>query len=127
MADPGGSTAPPVRVAGKWLYAGSERVLVRGVTYGTFAPHQGEPFPCPDQAEADFAQMAAAGVNAVRTYSVPPAWLLDLAHSAGLRVMVGLAWEQHVAFLEEADLPDSIEARVRAAVRACAGHPAVLC
>jgi O-antigen biosynthesis protein len=127
MADPDGSTAPPVRVAGKWLYAGSERVLVRGVTYGTFAPHQGEPFPCPDQAEADFAQMAAAGVNAVRTYSVPPAWLLDLAHSAGLRVMVGLAWEQHVAFLEEADLPDSIEARVRAAVRACAGHPAVLC
>ena len=126
----GGRTVPDersrMRVSGKWLYAGSERVLVRGVTYGTFAHLDGEPFPSPSRVEADFAQMAGAGVNAVRTYTVPPVWLLDLAHAAGLRVMVGLAWEQHVAFLDEPGMADSIEARVRAGVRSCAGHPAVL-
>jgi GT2 family glycosyltransferase len=71
--------------------------------------------------------MAAAGVNAVRTYTVPPTWLLDLALSAGVRVMVGLPWEQHVAFLDEPGRAASIEARVRADVRGSAGHPAVLC
>jgi GT2 family glycosyltransferase len=117
----------PVRASGKWLYSGSERLLLRGVTYGTFAPHDGEPFPPPAQVAADFSQMSGAAVNAVRTYTVPPGWLLDLAFAAGLRVMVGLAWEQHVAFLDEPGRAASIEARVRADVRACAGHPAVLC
>ena len=45
--------------------------------------------------------MAAHGINAVRVYSVPPRWLLDAASRHGLRVMVGLAWEQHVAFLDD--------------------------
>lgn len=42
-------------------------------------------------------------------------------------MMVGLAWEQHVAFLDEPGRADAIEARVRDQVRSCAGHPAVLC
>jgi GT2 family glycosyltransferase len=119
--------AAPVRASGKWLYAGEERLLLRGVTYGTFAACGGEPFPSPERVSEDFAQMIASGVNAVRTYTVPPAWLLDLAHGAGLRVMVGLPWEQHVAFLDEPGAAASIEARVRAGVRRVAGHPAVLC
>src|SRR3712207_5602051 len=41
--------------------------------------------------------------------------------------MVGLPWEGHVAFLDHGERPRSIEQRVRAGVRACAGHPAVLC
>jgi GT2 family glycosyltransferase len=53
--------------------------------------------------------------------------LLDLAWEHGLRVMVGLPWEQHVTFLDEPGRPEAIEERVRAGVRACAGHPAVLC
>src|SRR3954453_13032126 len=116
-----------VRTNGKWLYAGSERLLLRGVTYGTFGPRDGQPFPSQGQVAADFAQMAAAGINAVRTYTAPPTWLLDQALSGGLRVMVGLAWEQHVAFLDEPGRPDAIEQRVRSDVRSCAGHPAVLC
>src|SRR5438093_929466 len=36
-------------------------------------------------------------------------------------------WEQHVAFLDDRARARSIEGRVRAGVRACAGHPAVLC
>ncbi len=117
----------PVRAVGKWLYAGDGRVLMRGATYGTFAEHGGGPFPSRDQVLADFAQMKQARINTVRTYTVPPRWLLDLAWSTGLRVMVGLPWEQHLTFLSESARADSIEARMRAGVRACDDHPAVSC
>ena len=71
--------------------------------------------------------MVATGINTVRTYSVPPNWFLNAAQRANLRVMVGLPWEQHVTFLDDARTARAIEARVREAVRKCAGHPAVLC
>ena len=70
--------------------------------------------------------MAANGINTVRTYTVPPRWLLDCAQHHGLYVMVGLPWEQHITFLDDKPRADSIEARVREGVRACAGHPALL-
>jgi GT2 family glycosyltransferase len=70
--------------------------------------------------------MAANGINAVRTYTAPPVWLLDAAQRHGLYVMVGLPWEQHIAFLDKRGLASDIEARVRRAVRDCGGHPAVL-
>ena len=112
---------------GKFLFVGREKLYVRGVTYGTFRPHEaGHAYPDPGVVDRDFAQMAANGLNAVRTYTVPPRWLLDLAQRHGLLVMVGLPWEQHVAFLDERERARSIEARVRDGVRACAAHPAVL-
>lgn len=117
-------------VAGKFFLAGEEKVYVRGVTYGTFRPQRDgrDPaFPSPDVVERDLAQMAANGVNAVRVYSVPPRSLLDQAARHGLRVMVGIPWEQHIAFLDEPRRVRAIEERVRAGVEACAGHPAVLC
>ncbi|HMC63312.1 MAG TPA: glycosyltransferase, partial [Gemmataceae bacterium] len=52
---------------------------------------------------------------------------LDIALRYGLRVMVGLPWEQHVTFLEDRKTVRSIEERVRRGVRLFAGHPAVLC
>src|SRR5207249_3577921 len=70
---------------------------------------------------------ATAGINTLRTYTVPPRRLLDCAHEHGLRVIVGLAWEQHIAFLEDRTRPALIEQKLREQVRACAGHPAVLC
>jgi glycosyltransferase involved in cell wall biosynthesis len=70
--------------------------------------------------------MATCGINTVRVYTVPPRWLLDLAAGHGLRVMVGLPWEQHVTFLDDADRATQIIARVREGVRSCAGHPAIL-
>jgi GT2 family glycosyltransferase len=70
--------------------------------------------------------MAANGINAVRTYTVPPVWLLDAAQRHGLYVMVGLQWEQHIAFLDEPGLAANIVIGVRDAVRGCGGHPAVL-
>ncbi|NKE70111.1 glycosyltransferase [Nitrospiraceae bacterium HYJII51-Mn-bac16s-1-B09] len=115
-------------IKGKFLYVGDEKWSLRGVTYGTFRPQgpRQEEYS-PDRAEADFALMAANGINAVRTYTVPPRWLLDSALRHGLRVMVGLPWEQHVAFLDEFDRPTQIEKRLRSGVAGCAGHPALLC
>jgi GT2 family glycosyltransferase len=115
-------------VRGKFLYAGTDKLYVRGVTYGTFRPNgDGVAYPDPATVERDFAQMAASGINSIRTYKVPPRWLLDAAERRGLFVMVGLAWEQHIAFLDEPGRAASIHERVRAGIRACAGHPAVLC
>ena len=127
----GGDAAPPHRrpeVRGKFLFCGDEKLYVKGVTYGTFRPdEQGFAFPSPLRVEGDFAAMAASGINAVRTYTLPPRWLLDLALRSGLVVMVGFAWEQHVAFLADRGRASDIERRLREGVRACAGHPAVLC
>src|SRR5919106_1757013 len=96
---PAGLARPEVR--GKFLFAGGEKLLVRGVTYGTFRPgNDGVPYPAPVRVDADFAAMRKAGLNAVRTYTVPPEWMLDAACRHGLRIMVGLPWEQHVTFLD---------------------------
>jgi GT2 family glycosyltransferase len=114
-------------VRGRFLFAGDVKLWVRGVTYGTFRPGAGGRRYHPEVVESDFAAIAANGFNAVRTYTVPPRWLLDAARRHGLRVMVGLPWEQHVAFLDDRRRARDIEARVRDGVAACAGHPAVLC
>lgn len=100
---------------------------LRGVSYGTFRPRaDGAQFPETATVEADLASMASSGVNVLRTYTVPPRWLLDAASRKGLLVLVGIPWEQHVAFLDKRSTRRSIEAAVRDGVRACAGHPAVL-
>ena len=119
---------PRPEVRGKFLFRGDEKLYVRGATYGTFRPDaQGSQFPDPLTVERDFALMALHGINAVRTYTVPPRWLLDVAEERGLLVMVGLPWEQHIAFLDDQERVRSIEQRVRDGVRACDEHPAVLC
>ena len=116
------------RVSGKFLSLGEDKFYVRGVTYGTFSPDaKGDQYGDPRTVDRDFAQMAATGVNAVRTYTVPPRWLLDTAQRHGLHIMVGLPWEEHVTFLDDRTRSRAIEQSVRAGVRACAGHPAVLC
>ena len=117
------------RARGKFLFVGNEKLYVRGVTYGTFRPRaDGTEVPEPAVVERDFALMSANGINAIRTYSVPPRWLLDAAQRHNLRVMVGLPVERYIGFLADKrrDAPD-IEALVRTGVRACAGHPALLC
>jgi GT2 family glycosyltransferase len=122
------SVSRRIEARGKFLFSGSGKVLLRGVTYGTFRPDaDGNPYPDPRVVEADFAMMAANGVNAVRLYAVPPRWLLDCAQAYGLTAMVGIPWEHHVAFLDERRKMKSVEERVREGVRTCAGHPAVFC
>ncbi len=110
------------------MWIGDRPWWIRGVTYGTFrAGADGGEELERETVAADFERMAAHGINAVRTYTVPPRWLLDSALAHGLRVMVGLPWEQHVAFLDVDGTAEAIVARVREGVRACASHPAVLC
>jgi O-antigen biosynthesis protein len=115
-------------VLGKFLYVGEKKFWARGVTYGTFRPEAaGEQFPKRDVVESDFRAMAGAGINCVRVYTVPPRWLLDLAASCALRVMVGLPWQQHVAFLDDRAEAERIVRMVRDSIRGCADHSAVLC
>jgi GT2 family glycosyltransferase len=119
------------RAGGKFLFAGDEKIYVRGVTYGAFRPDgDGNEFHDLDLVDRDFAQMAANGMNAVRIpHTTPPRALLDVAQRHGLRVMVGLSVEQYVGFLidrKREEAPDIAET-LRAKVRSCAGHPALLC
>ncbi len=112
---------------GKFLFVGGEKLYVRGVTYGPFRPEaDGCQYHSPELVARDFACMRAQGINALRTYTVPPRWLLDLAAQHGLRVLVGLPWEQHVTFLRDRRQARNIEQRVRAAVRQCSGQPGIL-
>jgi len=113
---------------GKFLWSGSRKLCIRGVTYGTFKPdEEGHEYPPFDVVDHDFGQMAACGINAVRTYTPPPVWLLDLAASHGLHIMIGLAIERYIGYLiDTKDAPDFV-ARTRELVREFAGHPSILC
>src|SRR5574340_383631 len=69
-----------VRTSGKFLYAGSEKFWVKGVTYGAFRPDDAKR-EYPDEAKIarDFAMMADSGINTVRIpHTVPPRSLLDI-------------------------------------------------
>jgi hypothetical protein len=64
-------------VCGKFLWLGSQKLYIRGVTDGTFRPDaDGHEYPSRGIVDCDFAKMAVNGVNAVRTYTAPPVWLL---------------------------------------------------
>ncbi len=121
--------APGTRAAvdGKFLSIGRDRFFVKGVTYGTFAPDAaGHQFPGPETVAHDFARMRDAGLNTVRTYTTPGPGLLDAAARHGLRMMIGLAWPQHIAFLDDPELCRRVRGDIIARVRALAGHPAAL-
>lgn len=114
-------------IRGKFIFVGAEKFYIRGVTYGPFRPdEQGCEYHDPETVDRDFAQMAQNGINSVRTYTVPPRWLLDIAQKHNLRVMVGLPWEEHIAFMEDPKTMKNIEERVREGVRSFAGHSALL-
>ncbi|HWC87806.1 MAG TPA: glycosyltransferase [Solirubrobacteraceae bacterium] len=114
------------QVHGKFFSLGAEKLYLRGVTYGPFAPGpDGEPYD-PGRTREDFGRMAQAGVNAVRLYTPPPPWLLDGAADHGLFVFAGLAWEQHVTFLDDHRHASEIVERARTEIAARAGHPALL-
>jgi glycosyltransferase involved in cell wall biosynthesis len=116
----------PISVRGKFFFAGDEKHFVKGVTYGPFPTGEhGAPFPEPEIVDTDFALMGEAGINTARVFTVPPVWLLDKAQRAGLRLLVGLPWSQHVTFLDSAETRAQIREAVLEGVRACRRHPAV--
>ena len=113
--------------SGKFVQVDGRRFLVKGVAYGTFEPDAaGCQFPPLQQVARDFALMAEAGINTVRTYTGPGEALLDEAARHGLKVMAGVPWTQHVAFLDDRALLGQIRRDTAASVRALAAHPAAL-
>jgi len=120
-------SAARIATDGKFLRLDGCRFLVKGVTYGTFAPDaEGYQFPSIERIAEDFRQMADLCINTVRTYTPPRRDLLDAAADHGLRVMVGLPWSQHVAFLDDRGLKRGIRRETRDKVAALGDHPAIL-
>ena len=70
--------------------------------------------------------MRQYGVNTVRTYTVPRADVLDEAARHDLRVIVGVPWAQHLAFLDDRSLSRQIRREVAHSVKALSSHPVVL-
>ena len=117
----------PIAADGKFLCAGADRFLVKGVTYGTFAPDaDGYQFPSPERIAQDFALMQRLGINSVRVYTPPRRQMLDEAARHGLRVMVGLPWSQHVAFLDDRALSKQIRRETLDTIHELHDHPALL-
>jgi glycosyltransferase involved in cell wall biosynthesis len=119
---------PPqtIRVQGKFFFVNEHKHFVKGVTYGPFATgSHGAQFPEAAVVDTDFALMQQGGVNTIRVFTTPPVWLLDTAQRAGLKVLVGLPWSQHVTFLDSSATQAEIRQTVTAGVRECRRHPAV--
>ncbi len=125
-----GAVAAPLgspTVAGKFLRLNGERFLIKGVSYGTFAPNaDGALFPELPQVARDFEAIAKLEANTVRTYTAPPLAVLDEAFRCGLRLMVGVPWMQHVAFLDRRADEREIRRSIRDQVRSLAEHPAAM-
>jgi O-antigen biosynthesis protein len=114
-------------VSGKFLRVNDQRFVIKGVSYGTFAPNAaGALFPDEDRVIRDFEAISELEANTVRTYTAPPLTLLDAAAQSGLRVIVGVPWMQHVAFLDRRSDQRQIRRTIRDHVRQLASHPATL-
>ncbi len=128
--NPRSTSAPAtqrVRIDGKFFSRGGQRVRVRGVTYGPFAPRTvGEPFPSPEQVARDFALMHAAGIDSIRVYHFPPDWLLSLADRHEIRVLVDVPWSKHLCFLDSTRAQTEARQAVRDAARRGRNHPSIL-
>src|ERR671924_1413071 len=112
-----------VSLQGRFFFTNDEKVFLKGVTYGPFAPsREGVPFPEATQVETDFALMAELGANCLRTFTPPPDWLLDLAAAYGLRVLVGIPWAQHVSFLDSARTRSEVRKTIVRSVEECRRH-----
>ena len=129
------STPSPVRdavmteritVRSKFFFEGERKFFVKGVTYGPFAPDaEGFQFGPREQAAKDLAAIRESGANLVRIYTNPPRWFLDLCLENGIRVLLSIAWMEHVEFLNDRKVRADVEKAVREAVREHKGHHAI--
>ena len=102
---------------GKFLFEGQRKFHARGVSYGPFSPNsRGERYPEPARAAQDFALIRELGANVVRTYVPPPPWMFELAAKHELRLMVGMPWPFHMAFLDSRQMAADIRGTIRTSV-----------
>ena len=102
---------------GKYLFDGERKFYARGVSYGPFPENsRGERYPEPERVAADFALMNQMGANVVRCYVPPPPWLLEEAIRHNLRLMVGIPWPFHMAFLDSREMAADIRNSIRKGV-----------
>ncbi len=108
-----------LRVDGRFLALGDERIFLKGVTFG--------PFP-PDAAldpAVEFPRIAACGFNAIRVYTGADQHLLDSAHENGLLVLLGLPWDWNRDLLAEPRLRTEGTLRLLEFLRVHGSHPAL--
>jgi GT2 family glycosyltransferase len=121
------NTTSEYTVKGKNLLVDGEIFFVKGVTYGTFAPDEkGYQFPEYQTVNIDFGLMVQNGVNTVRTYTVPPQYVFQLADKYGLKLMVGLPWEQHLTVLDSQKSKRDVIKRIKEMVASCGSYDSIL-
>ena len=112
---------------GRFFTLHDQKFFIKGVTYGPFAlSSHGEPFPQFGRVASDFASIVELGANCIRVFTPPPKWLLNLAASYGLRVISGIPWAQHIAFLDSPSTQAEIRRTVVESVAQRKDHPALL-
>jgi GT2 family glycosyltransferase len=117
---------PRVTVDGKFFRRGAEKLYLKGVSYGPFAPEkEGQPFAAPTQTAADFTLIRELGANLIRIYHVPPRWWLDLAAQHELLVLIDVPWHKNLVFLDDPIRRAEARQAVCHAVLSGAHHPAV--
>ena len=114
-----------VALLGRFFFLNDEKFFLKGVTYGPFSPsHTGGPVPEAARGETDCAMMADLGATCVRTFTPPPNWLLDIAASYGLRVIIGIPWAQHISFLDSLRTQSEVRETIVRNVEECRRHAA---
>ncbi len=73
----------------------------------------------------DFLGMRDAGINAIRTYHPPPAWLFELADEQDVRLFVDVPWRKHLCFLESETARSEAREAVRMAAKRGSSHPSL--
>ncbi len=114
-------------VRGPFLFQGHEKISVRAVTYGTFAPDpDGNLFPPRAMVSRDFQLMREANINAIRTYTPPPSWLLEEARAVGLWVLSGIYWEGRNCTYDDPEAFANARREVRQVVSRMRAHADVV-
>jgi glycosyltransferase involved in cell wall biosynthesis len=62
--------------------------------------------------------MRELGANLIRTYTMPPAWMFELAAKCQLLLMPGISWPLHLTFLDSPEMAREIRATIRQEVAA---------
>lgn len=116
-----------LRASGKFLRQGSEKICLRGISYGPFKPNsRGEPFPEVARLTADLEHIRKLGFDTLRLYSSPGDALLSEALRLGFKLIVGISWTDHVDFLRGREKGRRILETVKAEATRLRDHPCVV-